>query len=222
MLERSKSTILKISSGKVRNGLTMQLWRNWCHPAVVGTPKTQKQLDSCQVRRPDSGKYNPTFLTWRLGALVVSCFLGCLNPFAPIVGDTGEQTWSDQSTVGGLLNNFELSYDYRDSLRYADCLSESFVFYYYDVDEGRFDSWFRNDDLKATGSIFHHFKRIDLEWNLIPDDVVIFDYPDSTLQFIVRFNLTIGDEAPLMGYARFSARREQDNRFRFLIWRDDF
>lgn len=159
--------------------------------------------------------------SWCLCILVVS-INGCLNPFAPIIGDTGEQTWSDQTTVGGLLNNFALAYDYQDSLRYADCLSETFTFYYYDVDNGHVDSWFRNDDLRATGGIFNHFDRIDLEWNLIPNEVESFDYADSTLQFIVRFNLTIGDEAPIMGYARFSTIMEEDNKFRFLEWRDDY
>ena len=147
---------------------------------------------------------------------------GCLNPFAPIIGNTGKQTWSAQTTVGGLLNNFALAYDYQDSLRYADCLSETFTFYYYDVENGHFDSWFRDDDLKVTGGMFNHFNRIDLEWNQIPDDVESFDHVDSTLQFIVRFNLTIGDDAPIMGYARFSTRMEEDTKFRFLEWRDDF
>ena len=148
--------------------------------------------------------------------------IGCLNPFGPVEGDAGERTWTDQATVGELLHNFALSYDYRDSLRYADCLSESFVFHYYDVDNGRFDRWFRDDDLKATGGLFRHFERINLEWNLISEEVERFDIPDSTLQFIVRFNLTIDEEAPLMGYARFSTRMEDDGRFRVLIWRDDF
>lgn len=147
---------------------------------------------------------------------------GCLNPFAPVEGSVGERSWSDQRTVGGLLRNFELAYDYRDSLRYADCLAESFIFYYYNTQNGHFESWFRETDLKATGGMFRGFDRIDLEWNLIPEEVENFTKPDSTIDFIVRFNLELGNEAPLMGFARFSVRSGPDGRFRFLVWYDDF
>jgi len=149
-------------------------------------------------------------------------FTGCLNPFAPVEGSAGARTWSEQTTVGGLLQNFALAYDYRDSLRYADCLDETFVFNYYDADAARFDSWYRDTDLKATGGLFRSYNRIDLEWNMIPDEVVSFDHPDSLLAFIVRFNLTLGDESPLMGYARFSVRMGSDGRFRVTQWQDDF
>ena len=147
---------------------------------------------------------------------------GCLNPFAPVEGDAGERIWSDQSSVGELLDNFALAYDYGDSLRYADCLDESFVFYFYDVAGGHFDSWYRETDLKATGGLFRAFDRIDLEWNIVPDYVDTFSVSDQALDFIVRYNLTLGDEAPLMGYARFSTSKGEDGRFRILAWRDDF
>jgi len=147
---------------------------------------------------------------------------GCLNPFAPVEGDVGAQVWSDQSRVGGLLNNFALAYDYRDSLRYADCLDEAFVFHYYDVENGHFDSWYRDTDLKATGGMFRAFSRIDLEWNSIPAEVEEFNLPDSTYSFIVRFNLTLGSEVPLMGYANFAVHKGDDGRFRILVWRDTF
>jgi len=152
-------------------------------------------------------------------ALVLS---GCLNPFAPVEGTASARVWSDQTTVGGMLHNFSLAYDYRDSMRYADCLDESFIFNYYDVDAGRFDSWYRDTDLKTTGGLFRSYRRVDLEWNLIPDEVYSFNYPDSLLAFIVRFNLTLDDEAPLMGYARFSVRMGNDGRFRVKEWQDDF
>ncbi len=147
---------------------------------------------------------------------------GCLNPFAPIEGDFGEMIWSEQKTVGGLLDNFALSYDYRDSLHYADCLDESFEFRYYDVNAGHFDRWFRETDLRATGGMFHAFDRIDLEWNSVPDIVDTFSVPDDTLNFLVGFNLTLGNEVQLMGYARFSVSMKPDSPFRILAWRDDF
>lgn len=154
--------------------------------------------------------------------LITILSAGCLNPFAPIEGEVGQRIWQDQATIGELLHNFSLAYDYRDSLRYADCLDESFVFNYYDVDNGRIDRWFRDTDLKATAGIFKNFDPIDLEWNLLPVEVEDFSTPDSTLEFVVRFNLTLGQDVPLMGYARFSARMGYDRRFRILSWRDDF
>jgi hypothetical protein len=147
---------------------------------------------------------------------------GCLNPFAPLEGDVGETVWSDQTTVRGLLDNFALSYDYRDSLRYAECLDESFVFRYYDVENGYYDSWFRETDLKTTGGLFRAFDNINLEWNIIPIDADTFTLPNQTITFPVRFNLTISNEVPLMGYAWFTTRMSDDGRFRFLEWRDDF
>ncbi|NQT35142.1 hypothetical protein HQ587_08130 [bacterium] len=148
---------------------------------------------------------------------------GCLNPFAPIEGDVGKKIWTDQSTVGELLDNFALAYDYRDSLHYADCLHKTFEFRYYDVNAGHSDRWFRETDLKATGGMFHAFDRIDLEWNSVPDTVRKFSAPGDTLDFLVGFNLTFGNEVPLMGYARFSVSMvKPDTLFRILAWRDDF
>ena len=154
--------------------------------------------------------------------LLTLIYTGCLNPFAPVEGEIGARTWSDQETVDGLLHNFALAYDYQDSLRYADCLAETFIFHYYDVVNGRFDHWYRETDLKTTGGLFRAYENIDLEWNLVPDTVYTFNLPDETLDFIVRFNLTLGTEVPLMGYANFSVRMSNDGRFRFLSWRDDF
>ncbi|MDP8240292.1 MAG: hypothetical protein P9X24_14480 [Candidatus Hatepunaea meridiana] len=155
---------------------------------------------------------------------IITAFIttSCLNPFAPVEGDVGQRIWSDQGSIGGLLDNFALAYDYRDSLRYADCLDESFIFHYYDIVNGHFDRWFRETDLKATGRMFKAFDNIDLEWNLVPDYVDTFSQPDIDLDFIVRFNLTLGNEVPLMGYARFIARKGVDGRFRIISWRDDF
>ncbi len=146
----------------------------------------------------------------------------CLNPFAPVEGDVGSATWSSQNTIGGLLNNFELSYDYRDSLHYADCLDETFVFKYYDASNGRYDQWYRETDLKATGGLFRSFERIDLEWNSVPIWVENFEKADTTVQFVVRFNLTLDSDAPLMGYAHFTVKRDPLDVFRVLEWRDDF
>jgi len=146
----------------------------------------------------------------------------CLNPFAPVEGEIGERSWRDQVTIGELLHNFAMSYDYRDSLRYADCLSESFVFNYFDIENGRSDRWFRDTDLRATGAIFRIFTHINLEWSQVPSQVVNFGQSDTTIQFRVRFNLSLDEEVLIFGYARFTTRREGEGRFLILNWQDDF
>ena len=149
-------------------------------------------------------------------------YSSCLNPFAPVEGDVGMRTWSDQTTIDGLLENFALAYNYRDSLHYSDCLAEAFVFHYYDLENGRSDRWFKDTDLKATAGMFHSFDHIDLEWNSIPIWLENFSKSDTTVQFIVSFNLTLGNEVPIMGYAHFTVRKNISDRFKVLIWRDDF
>lgn len=155
-------------------------------------------------------------------AVLAAALSSCVNPFAPAEGEVGGGVWSDQRTVGGLLRNFALAYDWRDSLRYADCLDESFIFHYYDVTTGHSDSWPRSADLKATGGLFRAFDRIDLEWNMVPAEVEAFDLPDSTLRFLVHFSLMLGDQPPVVGFARFAARLSRGGKFRLLEWWDEF
>ena len=148
---------------------------------------------------------------------------GCTgNPFAPPLGDSAAGLWNDQHSVGGLLSNFVNSYLYRDSLRYSDCLAESFLFIYYDPESGRFDQWYRLTDLRTTGALFRTFDDIRLAFATVPSDVANFNLPDSVLSFQVAFNLEIGGQLPIFGYARFESRREDDGKFRLISWRDDF
>ncbi|MBC8465976.1 hypothetical protein H8D57_03025 [bacterium] len=147
---------------------------------------------------------------------------GCLNPFAPAEGDIGSSVWSDQKTIGGLLRNFALAYNYKDSLRYADCLSDGFMFKFYDQNNEREDRWFREIDLKTTGAMFRSFDPINLEWNLIPEWVEDFGGADTTVDFVVKFNLSLGEDLLLMGYAGFSVRKEEQTKFKLLLWQDDF
>ncbi|MFN3821451.1 MAG: hypothetical protein ACK4OO_03880 [bacterium] len=175
-------------------------------------------------RGPKTARYRRRLVGGLLYSLSIiwGVTIGCRNPFAPAEGTLSVQMWSDQRTVGGLLHNFALSYDYRDSLRYADCLASGFVFEFYDVERGIFDRWYRSTDLKTTGALFRYWTRVDLEWVMVPEEVSQFSLPDSTLNFIVHFNLTLGNEPPLLGFARFGARMSPDGKFRILTWRDDF
>jgi hypothetical protein len=155
-------------------------------------------------------------------ALLALLILGCHNPFAPELGNPGSSLWTEQLTVGGLLQNFRNAYNYADSLHYADCLADDFTFFYYDTDENRFDQWYRETDLSTTGRLFRHFQSIRLIWGTFPDDIENFAFEDSLLDFQVPFNLTLDDLPPLYGFAHFSVYRPQGGRFQIVVWRDDF
>ncbi|KPL06233.1 hypothetical protein AMJ86_09295 [bacterium SM23_57] len=148
--------------------------------------------------------------------------VGCNNPFAPELGNPASSLWTDQVTVGGLLQNFRNAYNYADSLHYADCLADDFTFFYFDPDENRFDQWYRETDLTTTGRLFRHFQSIRLIWGSLPLEVEDFSQVDSLLDFQVPFNLTLNDLAPLYGFAHFSVYRPAGDRFQIVVWRDDF
>jgi hypothetical protein len=159
-------------------------------------------------------------------AFVLLFFIGCLNPFAPELGDPSESLWTDQQTVGGLLDNFRNSYNLGDSLRYADCLANNFTFLYYDVENARDDQWGRDTDLKATGGLFRNFDEIHLTWYAVSPSIREFAFEDSSLEFAVSFNLSLygslsGSSYDLYGLAQFTVLKEQGDKFRILTWKDN-
>ena len=149
-------------------------------------------------------------------------YVGCVNPFAPELGNPASSLWTEQLTVGGLLQNFRNAYNYADSLHYADCLADDFTFFYFDPDENRFDQWYRDTDLSTTGGLFRHFRSIQLVWGSLPSEIEDFAQEDSLLEFQVPFNLTLDDLSPLYGFARFSVYRPVGGKFQIKVWRDDF
>lgn len=144
------------------------------------------------------------------------------NPFFPHLTNKNSTIWTNQSNVNELLTNFTNSYIYRDSLRYSDCISENFVFLYYNPDDGRFDQWYRRTDLETTGALFRNYSMIRLTFGTISDHIRFFSDRDSLLPFQISFNLEIGELLPIFGYARFEVKKEEDGKFRILTWRDDF
>jgi hypothetical protein len=150
---------------------------------------------------------------------------GCLNPFAPVMGNPSTSLWTDQQTVGELLDNFKNSYNFQDSLRYANCLDESFIFIYYDVIEEREDQWGRDTDLKATGGLFTNFEQINLTWYALPDSIENFAEENTSLEFDASFALSLygyagGSTYDLYGFANFTVKKEEGDRFRILTWKD--
>jgi len=145
-------------------------------------------------------------LCMMLPLLLVS---GCRNPFAPRLGDP-QGVWSDQTTVGGLLENFRMAYIRQDSLRYADCLScDAYTFNYFDTEMAEYASMPREQDLAATGRLFRHYDSVDLRWVGISGTVAELETPDSLISFTVFFVLTL-DATWIDGHARFSVIRRTD------------
>ena len=146
---------------------------------------------------------------------------GCMNPFAPQLGEAGGSQVPDASTVGGMLELFRYSYITKDSLYYSQLLDSSFVFQYYDADNARYDQWYRSTDLKATASIFRNFEVIDLNWYNIPQEDYDFYYEDSLKQILINFNLTL-DNVLIYGFARFDCYKKTGSAFKIVAWKDDF
>jgi len=151
---------------------------------------------------------------------------GCLNPFAPELGDPSASLWTDQQTVGELLDNFRNAYNLQDSLRYSDVLADNFVFEYYDVENEREDQWGRVTDLRATGGLFRSFDEVHLTWYAVPVPIAQYSAADTSLEFDISFNLSLygsGGESSydFYGFARFTVLKEMGDRFRILRWRDN-
>lgn len=152
-------------------------------------------------------------------------FSGCLNPFAPVMGNPSTSFWTNQQTVGELLDNFKNSYNFQDSLRYSDCLADNFIFIYYDVIEEREDQWGRDTDLKTTGGLFRNFEQINLTWYAVPDSIENFSQENTSLEFDASFALSLygfagGATYDLYGFANFTVEKESGDRFRILTWKD--
>jgi hypothetical protein len=155
---------------------------------------------------------------------ITSLFTGCLNPFAPALGDPSASFWTDQQTVGDLLDNFRNAYNLQDSLRYSNCLENNFQFLYYDVENERDDQWGLTTDLKTTGGLFRNFEEIHLTWNALPQSIREFSFPDSSLEFDTSFNLSLFSSSAsydLYGFARFTVYKSAGSQFKITIWKDN-
>jgi hypothetical protein len=151
---------------------------------------------------------------------------GCLNPFAPTLGNSSQSVWTQAQTVGELLDNFRNAYNLRDSLRYSSCLADNFVFYYYDVENERNDQWGRDTDLKATGGLFRNFDDVTLTWYGIADTISDFSQEGLEKEFDISFNLSlfrsVGNAAyDLYGLAHFTVSKAPGGKFRIVSWKDN-
>ena len=155
------------------------------------------------------------------GLLACLTWAGCANPFAPALRGGGAPLWTDASSVGELLQNFQTAYQLGDSLQYAELLSEDFQFQYYDPILQRTEGWYRETDLRATSRMFRSFDNVSLIWGGLSPAVESIETADSLFEIRVQYQLLLDDLSPLLGFARFSLYKPGGGRFRIVMWQDD-
>ena len=168
--------------------------------------------------------------------IILILVFSCQNPFAPpVIGPGSFRPIAQQTDPDSVLFNFKYAYENRDSIVYANCLDEDFVFIYYDQDEiGQIDTIeiYRDGpgyELDVTGQMFKYLDEIRL------DNWIIQDKPDSivgidTLKIRdVFFHLSLRDMDGDYGYqhleatgiARFVFRLDpEDTLWRIFLWDD--
>lgn len=147
---------------------------------------------------------------------------GCTNPFAPTLRGSTGSLWTDATTIGGLLQNFVTAYELGDSVRYAELLSEDFQFQYYDPLLQRTEGWYRETDLRATARMFRSFQNISLIWGGLAPGTDTLSTPDTPIEVRVQYQLILDELSPAIGFARFTVFRSAGDRFRIVLWQDDF
>lgn len=158
-----------------------------------------------------------------IGLAFAALLMGsCANPFAPALRGNATSVWTEAQTVGELLENFVTAYELKDSLRYAELLDESFQFMYYDFALSRDDGWFRETDLQTTARLFRAYSNISLVWGGVGDATLALSTPDSLIEFRASYQLYLDDTSPLIGFARFAVEKQSEDRFRILLWQEEF
>jgi hypothetical protein len=161
--------------------------------------------------------------------------LHCVNPFAPKLENTPEMQFlvTEQATPEEVLQNFKLSYFFRDSVLYSDVIDQTFIFYYFDPNldnSGQYVNWGRDTDLKTTGRLFRTFDSINLTWeSTIYQDTLARDEDQTPLkiEMIQRFSLKLVSSSEeldydLWGKAIFTfIKNPDDKKWRILQWKDE-
>lgn len=147
---------------------------------------------------------------------------GCVNPFAPkldenISGEDGLIT--DQTSIGGLFQNFQYAYTFKDTTIYGDLLAKDFIFTYRDYDLGADISWGREEEMRVTYGLFQNAQRLDLIWNEI-----VSISGDST-NVVRSFDLTITfnptDIIDVDGRINLTLRKSEEKKWQITNWLDE-
>ena len=191
-------------------------------------PKETFNLKTAFVYMKMIGNHMKKFGSFWLIFLPVAgvLFITCLNPFAPKLTrdlEAEDLVITQQLTPGEALQNFKVAYTFRDSLLYSNVVDSSFIFVYFDPNEGssgQFVSWGKETDLRTTGRLFRHFQVIDLVWS-----ATLYSWQvDNKGEISKDFNLTlVSDDMDfnLSGRAIFSFEKSYDDKWRITRWKDE-
>lgn len=146
----------------------------------------------------------------------------CINPFAPSIDEnlgSNEGLISSQTDIGGVFQNFQYAYTFKDTLIYRQVLDKNFTFTYRDYDLGADVSWGREDDMKVTNGLFQNSQRLDLIWNNI-----VSITGDST-RIVRSFNLTITfnptDIIFVDGRVNLTLAKDENKKWKIIRWADE-
>ncbi|MFO7811159.1 MAG: hypothetical protein R6V47_07295 [Candidatus Delongbacteria bacterium] len=126
----------------------------------------------------------------------------------------------DNSTIEGLMKNFVYAYTFKDSFMYEDILDKDFIFEY--DNEGVYESWTKNEDVRVTKRMFRNFDKIDLVFNSVfPENT---SQPDTTIFTSFRIDFYSNNKVTnLTGFSKFIfIKRSEDEKVRYYIkyWAD--
>ena len=146
----------------------------------------------------------------------------CINPFAPSIDEnlgSNEGLISNQTDIGGVFQNFQYAYTFKDTLIYRQVLDKNFTFTFRDYDLGADISWGRDDEMKVTNGLFQNSQRLDLIWNNI-----VSMTGDST-RIVRSFNLTITfnptDIIFVDGRVNLTLAKDENKKWKILRWADE-
>ncbi|MBI9073418.1 MAG: hypothetical protein JEY94_17580 [Melioribacteraceae bacterium] len=146
----------------------------------------------------------------------------CINPFAPELDNelnSNGGALSDQLSVGGVFQNFQYAYTFKDTSIYGQLLDKDFIFSYRDYDKSVDVSWSREEEMKVSYGLFLNAQRLDLVWNNI-----VSITGDST-NIIRSFNLTVTfnptDIILVSGKVNLTLKKDENKKWKILNWVDE-
>jgi hypothetical protein len=158
-----------------------------------------------------------------LSLLVVVSGSGCLNPFAPRLGDAGDDgICTDLKTVENVFCVFRNAYSFKDTTLYGSIIAPSFTFVYTDYDRAVDVAWGRDDEMRATYGLFQSVQSLTLTWN----DLLTSEGDDTLWRAVRGFNLTVtfnpSDVTRVDGYANITlGRGGAGEDWKIVRWRDE-
>ena len=148
---------------------------------------------------------------------------GCLNPFAPRLGDAGaSELCTDFTVVENIFCTFRNAYSFKDTTLYGSIISPSFTFVYTDYDRAVDVAWGRDDEMRTTYGLFQSVQSLALTWN----NMITSEGDDTTWKAVRGFTLTVtfnpSDISRVDGYANFTfARQGTGLPWKLVRWRDE-